>query len=91
MNLTFCGANREVTGSCYHLTTSHATIVVDCGMFQGGKYTEDKNRDAFPFDPAAVDVLILTHAHFDHTGRIPKLYKEGFRRENLDQPNPHPY
>ncbi len=48
-------------------------------MFQGGKYAEDKNHHPFPFDPAAVDTVVLTHAHFDHTGRLPKLYKEGFR------------
>lgn len=48
-------------------------------MFQGGKYAEDKNRLPFPFDPKTVDSVVLTHAHFDHTGRLPKLYKEGFR------------
>lgn len=79
MQITFCGANQEVTGSCYLIKTEHATVVLDCGMFQGGKYAEDKNRLPFPFDPAEVDVMVLTHAHFDHTGRIPKLYKEGFR------------
>lgn len=79
MELLFCGANQEVTGSCYHLRTPHANVVVDCGSFQGGKYAEDKNWLEFPFDPASVDTVILTHAHFDHTGRLPKLFKEGFR------------
>jgi metallo-beta-lactamase family protein len=79
MKLTFSGANREVTGSCYHIAGEHANVVLDCGMFQGGKFAEDKNAIAFPFDPAAVDSVVLTHAHFDHTGRLPKLYKEGFR------------
>lgn len=79
MKLTFCGANQEVTGSCYHIATEHANVVLDCGMFQGGKYAEDKNELPFPFDPKAVQALVLTHAHFDHTGRIPKLYKDGFR------------
>ncbi|HSI20755.1 MAG TPA: MBL fold metallo-hydrolase [Verrucomicrobiae bacterium] len=79
MKITFSGANREVTGSCYHLETAHQRIVLDCGMFQGGKYAEDKNSQAFPFDPAAVDNMVVTHAHFDHIGRLPKLYKEGFR------------
>ena len=79
MKITFCGANREVTGSCYYIETAQAKIILDCGMFQGGKYAEDKNREPFPFNPAEADVMVLTHAHFDHTGRIPKLYKEGFR------------
>ncbi len=79
MKLTFCGANQEVTGSCYLIETEHAKVVLDCGMFQGSKYSEEKNYLPFPFDPASIDALVLTHAHFDHTGRIPKLYKEGFR------------
>ncbi len=79
MKITFCGANREVTGSCYHIETEHANIVLDCGMFQGGRYAEEKNRLDFPFDPAKVTTVILTHAHFDHVGRLPKLYKDGFR------------
>ncbi|MEI6477933.1 MAG: MBL fold metallo-hydrolase [bacterium] len=79
MKITFCGANREVTGSCYYIETANAKIVLDCGMFQGGKFAEDKNEHPFPFDPTKVDAMVLTHAHFDHTGRIPKLYKEGFR------------
>ncbi len=79
MKITFCGANREVTGSCYFIQTSQATIVLDCGMFQGGKYAEDKNAQPFPFVPSLVDAVVVTHAHFDHTGRLPKLWKEGFR------------
>lgn len=79
MKLTFCGANQEVTGSCYHIETETGNVAVDCGMFQGDKYAADKNREPFPFDPAKVTSLVLTHAHFDHTGRLPKLYKEGFR------------
>ncbi len=79
MKITFCGANREVTGSCYHIETSRGNIVLDCGMFQGGKYAEDKNAQNFPFDPTGVDAVVVTHAHFDHVGRLPKLYKDGFR------------
>lgn len=79
MKVTFCGANREVTGSCYHLAGKNAQIVLDCGMFQGGRYAEEKNRLDFPFAAQSVDSVVLTHAHFDHTGRLPKLYKDGFR------------
>lgn len=79
MKITFAGANREVTGSCYHIATERANIVLDCGMFQGGKWAEDKNFQPFPFDASKVDAVIVTHAHFDHIGRLPKLYKEGFR------------
>jgi metallo-beta-lactamase family protein len=79
MKITFCGANQEVTGSCYFIETSNARIVLDCGMFQGEAASELKNHQPFPFDPNTVTAMVLTHAHFDHTGRIPKLYKEGFR------------
>lgn len=79
MKLTFSGANREVTGSCYHVETPSQRIVLDCGMFQGGKYAEDKNALPFPFDPKAVDNVVVTHAHNDHIGRLPKLYRDGFR------------
>lgn len=79
MNIQFCGAAREVTGSCHLLTTKHKRILVDCGMFQGSSYSEAKNFDPFPFNPADIDIMLLTHAHLDHVGRIPKLVKEGFR------------
>jgi metallo-beta-lactamase family protein len=79
MKITFAGANREVTGSCYHIETSHGNIMIDCGMFQGTKWAEDKNAEAFPFDVNAVQAIVITHAHFDHIGRLPKLYKDGFR------------
>lgn len=78
MNIKFCGAAGEVTGSCHLLKTQDLNILVDCGMFQGGEYNEEKNFDAFPFNPADIDIMLLTHAHLDHVGRIPKLVKEGF-------------
>jgi len=79
MRITFCGAAGEVTGSCYLLETAGAKILVDCGMFQGSKFADDRNHADFPFDPKTIDALLITHAHLDHTGRIPKLVREGFR------------
>lgn len=79
MKIAFHGAARTVTGSKHLLTLkSGKKILLDCGMFQGlGKDTDTLNRD-FGFDPAEVDVMILSHAHIDHSGLIPKLVKEGF-------------
>jgi metallo-beta-lactamase family protein len=79
MKLHFCGAAKEVTGSCHLLETSKYKILVDCGMFQGGNFNEGKNHDDFPFNPAEIDVLLVTHGHLDHVGRIPKLIKDGFK------------
>ncbi|WP_457750062.1 MBL fold metallo-hydrolase RNA specificity domain-containing protein [Sulfurimonas sp.] len=71
------GATKEVTGSCHVFEVGGVKIMIDCGMFQGED--EDKNEDAFYFDPASIDYLLITHAHLDHVGRIPKLVKEGFK------------
>lgn len=79
MKLTFLGACKEVTGSCYLLETKTTKFLVDCGIWQGARFTENKNYDPFPFNAEELDFVILTHAHLDHCGRIPKLYKEGFR------------
>ncbi|MFA6429058.1 MAG: MBL fold metallo-hydrolase [Patescibacteria group bacterium] len=79
MRITVHGAAREVTGSCYLIETDKTRVLLDCGMFQGSAFVEAKNFAPFGFDPSTVDALIVTHAHLDHTGRIPKLVKEGFR------------
>lgn len=79
MYTTFFGAAHEVTGSCHLIETHTKKILFDCGMFQGGDFNEAKNHDPFPFDPAMIDAVCVSHAHLDHTGRIPKLVKEGFR------------
>lgn len=78
MKLTFFGAAQEVTGSCYLLETTGAKILVDCGMFQGSGEAEAKNHAAFGFKPADLAAVLITHGHLDHTGRIPKLVREGF-------------
>lgn len=79
MKLKFCGAARTVTGSCYYLESENFKVLVDCGAFQGGDDLEKQNREPFPFDPAQLDAVFLTHAHFDHCGRIPMLVKQGFK------------
>lgn len=71
------GATEMVTGSCHLIEVGKTRILVDCGMFQGEN--EDLNYEPFGFDPKKVDYLIVTHGHIDHIGRIPKLYKAGFR------------
>lgn len=80
MKITFLGAAREVTGSNILLETEYGVkILVDCGLIQGKKAEEEKNKDPFLFNPEEIDFVLLTHAHIDHSGRIPKLYNEGFR------------
>jgi metallo-beta-lactamase family protein len=78
-SLTFFGATGQVTGSCYLLETSTHRILLECGMFQGTKETEKQNEADFPFDPARIDAVVLSHAHLDHCGRLPKLVKDGFK------------
>lgn len=79
MQLTFFGAAGEVTGSCHILTVAGRRLLLDCGMIQGGASPELRNRADFPFDAARVDAVILSHAHIDHSGRLPLLRNRGFR------------
>ncbi len=79
MQLTFLGAAGEVTGSSYLVETGSARFLVDCGMFQGGREADKKNRNAFAFDPKMLDFVLLTHAHIDHSGLLPRLAARGFR------------
>lgn len=79
MELTFFGASQEVTGSNYLLETANTKILIDCGLLQGGRFVNPENYQPFPFDAKEIDAVFITHAHIDHTGKIPKLYKDGFR------------
>lgn len=81
MKIQFCGAAMGVTGSCHLITTEKHKILLDCGQFQGSKTREAMNYEPFPFDPAEIDYMILSHAHIDHCGRIPLLVKRGFKGE----------
>ena len=82
MQIKFLGATRHVTGSNYLITLDNGDqYLVDCGMFQGSHVLEDMNAQPFSYDPADIKTLLITHAHLDHTGRIPKLIKEGFTGE----------
>lgn len=78
MNIKFFGATKEVTGSCHLLQVNNKNILLDCGMFQGSREHEKHNHDPFPFDVSELDAVIVSHAHLDHTGRLPMLIKEGF-------------
>ncbi|MBI4136281.1 MAG: MBL fold metallo-hydrolase [Candidatus Vogelbacteria bacterium] len=78
-SITFHGGAGTVTGANFLFETPGGKFLIDCGLFQGGKIVEDKNREPFPYDPASIDALFVTHAHLDHIGRIPKLVREGFR------------
>ncbi len=81
MKISFHGAAHGVTGSCHLVTCAGKRVLIDCGLFQGGRELDEENREPFGFDPAEIDYLLLTHGHLDHCGRIPLLVKEGFRGE----------
>ena len=81
MKISFHGATREVTGSCYLLEVGSVKIIIDCGMYQGGGGLAEENLKPFGFKPRDINYLLLTHAHLDHCGRIPLLVSQGFRGE----------
>ncbi|NCB42957.1 MAG: MBL fold metallo-hydrolase [Clostridia bacterium] len=78
MNVKFCGAATSVTGSCHLITTDKHKVLLDCGQFQGSKALEELNFEAFPFNPAEIECVVMSHSHIDHCGRLPLLCKRGF-------------
>src|SRR5947208_7707170 len=83
MDLHFLGGATTVTGSQYLLDTGQARVLIDCGMFQGSPNEAMRNRIPLAYDPATIDVVLLTHAHLDHCGLIPHLVKEGYRGRRI--------
>ena len=86
MRLTFYGGVQEVTGANYLLEAGDTRILIDCGLHQGGYFCDPHNWDPFPYDPKTIDAVFVTHAHIDHTGRLPKLVKDGFRGKIYSTP-----
>jgi metallo-beta-lactamase family protein len=81
MKVSFYGADRSVTGSCHLVECAGKRILIDCGLFQGGRELDEENSHPFGFDAASIDYVLLTHAHLDHCGRLPLLVKRGFHGE----------
>ena len=78
MDIRFYGAAGEVTGSGHILTVGEQRILLDCGLIQGSRRQEKRNREPWPFDPSSIDAVVLSHAHIDHSGRLPLLVRDGF-------------
>ena len=78
MKVQFLGAAKTVTGSCYMIEACGKRFCVDCGMHQGNKAIEQRNRDVKPYQPGNIDFILITHAHIDHSGLLPLLVRDGF-------------
>jgi len=81
MRISFHGADRGVTGSCHLVECAGKRILIDCGLYQGGRELDEENGEPFGFEPRSIDHVLLTHAHLDHCGRLPLLVQRGFRGE----------
>src|ERR1051325_4551659 len=79
VRVKFLGAAGEVTGSKYLLQIDRFNLLVDCGLFQGRKQLRQLNWDEFPIEPSSIDAVVLTHAHLDHTGYLPRLFRNGYK------------
>src|SRR3989338_8894412 len=79
MQLTFHGGAHSVPGALYLAEIGPTKLLIDCGLAQGGEFYERVNFEPFPFEAKNIDAVVLTHAHLDHIGRLPKLFKDGFR------------
>ena len=79
MKIQFIGATEDVTGSMTLISNATGMLLVDCGLYQGTSEVVKKNREPLPFDPKEIKAIVLTHAHLDHSGFIPRLIKQGFR------------
>jgi metallo-beta-lactamase family protein len=86
VQISFHGADGEVTGSCHLIECAGKRILIDCGLFQGGREWEEDNASDFDFDVESIDFVLLTHAHLDHCGRLPLLVRRGFRGEIIATP-----
>ncbi|PSO44494.1 MAG: hypothetical protein BRC23_01000 [Parcubacteria group bacterium SW_4_49_11] len=78
ITLQFCGGARSVTGGNYLVDNGRVKFLLECGMAQGSQEAEQSNYEPFAYEPSVIDFLIVTHAHIDHMGRVPKLVKDGF-------------
>ncbi len=83
LQLSFYGGAGKVTGSNFLLKTPNSQLLVDCGIEQGADFAETDVYGPFPYDVKKIDALIVTHAHLDHVGRIPKIVRDGFREKYI--------